>query len=104
MKIDDSSLIYNDNKTLVTNKKKKTFLFYLILIGILDFLQKFAFILCSIIYKDKEMAIYPFSCSSSFEIISQFICNYIILKIHFYKLQKLSFFLNLGIFIIILLF
>ena len=102
MKIDDSSLIYNDNKTLVTNKKKKTILFYLILIGILDFLQKFAITLYSIIYKDKQISIYNFSSTSSLEIISQFICSYIILKIHFYKLQKLSFFLNLGIFIIIL--
>ena len=102
MKIDDSSLIYNDNKTLVTNKKKKTILFYLILIGILDFLQKFATTLYSIIYKDKQISIYNFSSTSSLEIISQFICSYIILKIHFYKLQKLSFFLNLGIFIIIL--
>ena len=32
----------------------------------------------------------------------QFICSYFILKIHFYKLQYLSLFLNLGIFIIIL--
>ena len=102
MKIDDSSLIYNDNKTLVTNKKKKTILFYLILIGILDFLQKFATTLYSIIYKDKQISIYNFSSTSSLEIISQFICSYIILKIHFYKLQKLSFILNLGIFIIIL--
>ena len=37
-----------------------------------------------------------------FEIICQFICSFIILKIHFYKLQYFSLFLNLGIFIIIL--
>ena len=99
---DDSSLIYNDNKISISNKKKKTILFYLILVGILDFLHKLAFMLYSIIFKDKEMDIYPFSCAVIFEIILQFICSYFILKIHFYKLQKFSLFLNLGIFTIIL--
>ena len=78
--IDDLPLIYNDNKILISNKKKKTILFYLILVGILDFLHKLAFMLYSMIFKDKEMDIYPFSCAVIFEIILQFICSYFILK------------------------
>jgi len=99
---DYTALIYNDNNTLVSIKKKKIIKFNLILIGILDFLQKLAPILYSIIYDDKEITIYSFSCIVPLEIILQFICSYFILKIHFYKLQKLSLFLNLGIFIVIL--
>ena len=48
------------------------------------------------------MNVLSFSCIVPCEIIFQFICSYLILKIHFYKLQYFSLFLNLGIFIIIL--
>ena len=100
--INESPLIYNDNQKLAFKQKKKTIILYLILISILDFSHKFLLVLYSIIFPDTELNFYSFNCSVPFEIISQFICSYFILKIHFYKLQKLSLFLNLGIFIIIL--
>ena len=99
---DGKNLIYNDSNISLTNKKKKTILLFIILVGILDFLEKFALILYNIINPDKEFDIYPFSCVAPFEISFQFICSYFILKMHFYKLQYFSLFLNLGIFIIIL--
>ena len=99
---EDSKLIYNDKNISITNKKKKTIILYCIIVGILDFFEKFALILYFIIFTDKEFDVQPFSCVVPFEIICQFICSFIILKIHFYKLQYFSLFLNLGIFIIIL--
>ena len=102
--IDDSPLIYNVNTFQLSDQKKKIAILNLILISFLDFLQKFAFILYSIIYPDNEIIIYTFSCTVPFEIILQFICSYFILKIHFNKLQNFSLFLNLAIFIIILYF
>ena len=99
---EDSKLIYNDKNISITNKKKKTILLYCIIVGILDFFEKFALILYFIIFTDKEFDVNTFSCVVPFEIICQFICSFIILKIHFYKLQYFSLFLNLGIFIIIL--
>ena len=99
---ENSQLIYNDNRLSVANKKKKIMIYYCIFLAILDFLQKFVFVLYGIIYEGSEINIYTFSCYVPFEIIFQFMCSYYILKIHFYKLQKFSLFLNLGIFIIIL--
>ena len=72
------------------------------LIGTLDFLQKFIFVLYYIIFPDIYLDIDTFSYMVSFEITLQFLCSYLILKIHFYKLQYLSLFINLGIFIILL--
>ena len=99
---DDIKLIYNDNKISETNKKKKAIILNCIFVSILEFLQKFSLILYNIIYPKKKIATYKFSCIVPFEIICQFICSYFILKIHFYKLQYFSLFLNSGIFIIIL--
>jgi len=98
--IDNFTLIYNENK--LSDKKKKIIILNFILISFLDFLQKFAFVLYSIISLDKTINIYTFTCSVPFEILLQFICSYFILKIHFSKMQYFSLFLNLGIFIIIL--
>ena len=98
----DSSLIYNDYKISVTNKKKKIILVNLIYIGILDFFHKFPLILYHIIFSENEFNSYSFTCIVPFEIFFQFVCSYFVLKIHFYKLQYFSLFLNLGIFIIIL--
>ena len=99
---DDVNLIYNDNNRSKTNKKKKAIILFCIVVGIFDFLEKFALILYNIIYPEKEFNLYHFSCIAPFEISFQFICSYFILKMHFYKLQYFSLFLNLGIFIIIL--
>ena len=99
---DEHGLIYNEQRISVTNKKKNNFLLYFFVVGILDFFQGFVMILYNIIYPDKEFHIHRLSCISPFEISFQFICSYFILKIHFYKLQYFSLFLNLGIFVIIL--
>ena len=80
---DEQNLIYNDYNISVTNKKKKTVLSCIIFIGILDFVEKFFLILYNIIYSEKEFDSYTFSCIVPFEIICQFICSFIILKIHF---------------------
>ena len=99
---EDSALIYNDNIQSEFKKKKNKIILICIFIGILDFLHIFTYALYEIIYPAQKAEYYTFSCFVPFEIILQFICSYFILKIHFYKLQYLSLFLNLGIFIIIL--
>ena len=101
-KDDDLSLIYNDNKYVQSEQKKKKFRILCIVVGILDFLQKFPFVLFNLIFENTPFEVYPFSCFAPFAIALQFVCCYYILKIHFYKLQYLSLFLNIGIFIIIL--
>ena len=101
-KDDDLLLIYNDNKYIETEKKKKKYKILCIVVGALDFLQKFPFVLFNLLFKDRELIIYSFSCFTPFAIVIQFVCSYYILRIHFYKLQYLSLFLNMGIFIIIL--
>ena len=108
IKIEDNNytdvkpLIYNDSSISEINKKKKKILLYLFIIAILDFCEKFTLILYLIIYPNSKYGLYSFSCIAPFEIIFQFICSYFILKIKFYKLQYFSLFLNLVIFIIIL--
>ena len=99
---EDSALIYNDNIQSEFKKKKNKIILICIFIGILDFLHIFTYALYEIIYPAQKAEYYTFSCFVPIEIILQFICSYFILKIHFYKLQYLSLFLNLGIFIIIL--
>ena len=101
-KDDDLSLIYNDNKYVQSEQKKKKFRILCIVVGILDFLQRFPFVLFNLIFENTPFEVYPFSCFAPFAIALQFVCCYYILKIHFYKLQYLSLFLNIGIFIIIL--
>ena len=98
---DDLSLIYTDNKKLISDKKKKKIILYCIVLGICGFLKNFILILYGLINEGKEIDSYTFSCIVPLEIILQFICSYFILEIHFYKLQYFSLFLNLGIFIII---
>ena len=100
----ERNLIHNDSNILIIKKKKKTYLMYLSFVGILDFLEKFSLILYNILWTTKNYDIHSFSCIIPFEIICQFICSYIILKIKFHKLQYLSLFLNLVIFIVILIF
>ena len=99
---DEIDLIYNDIHYIESEKKKKKFKILCILVGVLDFLQKFPFVLFNLIFREKEFMIYSFSCIAPFAIAIQFVCSYYILKIHFYKLQYFSLFLNIGIFIIIL--
>ena len=101
-KDDDLLLIYNDNKYIETEKKKKKYKILCIVVGALDFLQKFPFVLFNIKFRNRDLIIYPFGCFTPFAIVIQFVCSYYILRIHFYKLQYVSLFLNIVIFFIIL--
>ena len=101
-KNDDLPLIYNDNKYIETEKKKKKYKMLCIIVGILDFFQKFPFVLFNLIFPEKQLEIYPFSCFALFAIVIQFVCSYFILRIHFYKLQYLSLGLNTVFFLSIL--
>ena len=76
--------------------------FYLILIGALDFLKQFVFITYYLIFNNKSYVLFPFNYTVIFDIILQFVCSYLILRIHFYKLQHFSLYLNVVILIIIL--
>ena len=99
-RIDSIKLIYN---ALLDSKKKKKLIFYTILIAALDFLKDFVPILFYVISpnpeKDDKIL---FSHTVIFDIILQFVCSYLILGIHFYKLQRFSLYLNVIIFVIIL--
>jgi len=99
---ESSSLIYIDNKIIETDKRRKKIIYYSLLVAIFDFLFRFSLILYNIIYPNKLSATFTFCCVVPFEIFFQFICSYFILKVHFYKLQYFSLFLNLFIFIILL--
>ena len=100
----NSNLIYTNSEKSDSKKKKKEILLRLIIISVFDFLHKFVLILFNIIFPENVNNVIAFSCTIQLEIVFQFICSYFILKIHFYKLQYLSLYLNLGIFIILLIF
>ena len=95
-------LIYNEESGV--NIQRKYVILYLILIAALDFLKDFMFILYYIIFPNLELDIYPFSFTAMFDTILQFVFSYLILRIHFYKLQRFSLYLNIAILIIILIF
>ena len=95
-------LIYNESNQSATKLKQKEIIFYLILIAALDFLKEFIFFLYYLICPSEDFDIFPFNYISIFDIILQFIFSYLILKIHFYKLQHFSLYLNVIIFIFIL--
>ena len=101
---DNQPLIYNDNKISESQKNNKKIILLCFVVAVLDFLMKFSIILYQIIFSEKYLDIFSFSCLVPFEITLQFVFSYLILKIHFYKLQYLSLFVNLGIFVIILIF
>jgi len=94
------TLIYNEESG--ANIKRKYILLYLLLIATFDYLKDLMFVLYYIIFPSEELDIYPFSFTAMFDTILQFVFSYLILKIHFLKLQRFSLFLNLGILIIIL--
>ena len=95
-------LIYNELNQTDAKKKMKKLIIYFTIISVLDFLKDFIFVLYYITFPDKKIDSFPFSNAVIFDIILQFICSYLILKIHFYKLQHFSLYLNVVIFIIIL--
>lgn len=94
-------LIYNDFKQTEKEKRRKKVIFYLILIASFDFLKDFIFVLYYAIFK-VEYEIFRLNFTSILDIIFQFIFSYLILETHFYKLQKCSLYLNVGLLAIIL--
>ena len=57
-KDDDLSLIYNDNKYVQSEQKKKKFRILCIIVGILDFLQRFPFVLFNLIFENTPFQVY----------------------------------------------
>ena len=95
-------LIYNASIQSGSQINPKKKLFYLIIIAAFDFMKEFVFILYYIISKEKEFESYPFNFTVIFDIILQFVFSYLILKIHFERLQHFSLYLNVIILVIIL--
>ena len=99
---DKKELIYNESNQTGAKFKTKQKLFYLFMIAAFDFLKNFVFVLYYIFFPKYENCSNPLDHSAIFEIIIQFVFSYLILKVHFYKLQHFSLYLNIIIFIIIL--
>ena len=99
-KIQSHLIFKKHNKYSITSKK--AIILYCIFVGILGFIKKLSLILYTIICLDDQINLSVFNCAVPFETIFQFICSYFILKMHFYKPQQFSLFINLGIFIILL--
>ena len=97
-------LIYNDVSEFEKEKRKKIYRFYTILVGVFDFLKDFIFFSYFIFFPGHDFYYIPFNCYVIFDILCQFVFSYLILKIHFYKLQYCSLYLNVAIFFIILIF
>ena len=99
-----NQLIYTDIKEMQAFKRKKLINIYTIIISVLDFLAYFILCLYNIIFNNKNPICNDFNCFCPLNNIFQFISSYLILKMHFYKLQYFSLFLSIGLFIIILIF
>ena len=97
---DLKKLIYNDQ--LDYKNRRKKLIFYFFLIATFDYLKNFIVILFYIISHGTESTSIPFNHTVIFDMIIQFIFSYLILGIHFYKLQRFSLYLNVVIFVIIL--
>ena len=103
-KSESNQLIYNNIKDIQSTKRKKLIIIYTIIIATLDFLPYFTLCLYNIIFDDKQPYYNDFNCFVPLYNIFQFVSSYLILKMHFYKLQYFSLFLSIGLFIIILIF
>ena len=96
-------LIYNDFKLSEIEKRRKKVIFYLILIASFDFLKDFILVLYYAIYIE-DYKLFRLNFTAMLDIILQFIFSYLILETHFYKLQKCSLYLNVGLLAIIIIF
>ena len=103
-KSESNQLIYNNIKDIQSTKRKKLIIIYTVIIATLDFLPYFTLCLYNIIFDDKQPYYNGFNCFVPLYNIFQFVSSYLILKMHFYKLQYFSLFLSIGLFIIILIF
>ena len=97
-----TELIYNNTDEIESKKRKKTVILFSFLVSLFNFLTEFMPILFYMIFINSDYDTYDFSFEVPFQIISQYIADYLILKIYFFKLQYFSLFLTLIIFIIIL--
>ena len=97
-------LIYNDFAQYESEKRKKILMFYVFLVAAFDFLKDFSLIFFYIVFPKDKFHYAPFNGYVILDIILQFISSYLILKIHFYKLQYCSLYLNVAIFFSILIF
>ena len=102
-KTESTELIFNDIKEMQSTKRKKLIIVYTIIIGLLDFLSYLLLWIYNIIFNYNSF-LNDFNCFVPLYNIFQFVSSYLILKTHFYKLQYFSLFLNIGLFIIILIF
>ena len=50
----DLSSIYNNNQNIDSKKKKKKYKILCIVVGILDFLEKFPFVLYNLIFRNQQ--------------------------------------------------
>ena len=97
-------LIYNDFAQYESEKRKNILMFYVFLVAAFDFLKDFSLIFFYIVFPKDKFHYAPFNGYVILDIILQFISSYLILKIHFYKLQYCSLYLNVAIFFSILIF
>ena len=97
-------LIYNNFDVNEYSTKTKKILIYSFLVAIFDFLAEFCYLLFYIIFPNLISEFYEISCTVAFSVVIQFILSYLILKIHFYKLQKFTLIINIIIFFIMLIF
>ena len=93
-------LIYNNE--MKSKSRRKKIIFYLIIISVIYFLSNFMLDIFTFIFPDKGSFLYNFDSTAPCNIIFQFISSYLILKMHFNKLQYFSLFIAIIIFIIIL--
>ena len=100
--VESIKLIYNKESGVKIKRKK--IILYLILIATFSFLKDFMFVLYYIFFPSLDYDLYPLSCIAMFDIILQFTFSYLILRIHFYKLQRFSLYLNIANLIIIFIF
>jgi len=100
----DNLLIYNNSDVDESYIKRKKIIIYSFLVAFFDFLPHLIKIIFYLIFTKIIMLIYDVSSIAAFSVIIQFILSYFLLKMHFYKLQKLALITNIIIFCILLTF
>ena len=107
LKSEDQSndfLIYNNINEEELNKRRKKVHLYSFLVSFFNFLSWITTILVYMFNPKDAAEPYCINSSVVFDIILQFSLSYVILKMHFYKLQYFTIILNVIIFIIMLIF
>ena len=99
-----NELIYNNFDVNEYSTKTKKILIYSFLVAIFDFMAEFCYLLFYIIFPNLVSELYEIGCTVAFSVVIQFILSYLILKTHFYKLQKFTLIINIILFFILLIF